>query len=318
MLDSSCSKIGETKIHSAAAYLLFYRRRSDRPLGPQYLQDIVTEARNPTQPESGEEGEEPESGEGKLGGPTSSLRGSSSALVGAGAGTNGSLRNTANGSTGAGNSLTMKQTTTSQSDGDKSSTSLGTLNGKPVMGPERPPHLQYGTQGSSWGFEALDQQHEADEGATDRLLGSLETGDVDDDADSTVANQDNDSAFEDGSDWPMHGSSSHFQDAADGFNTRGSSGFAGANTPIDDGMSMDHGTYNDYEYDDHTLYSDAHAHQDADMETLHLEDAGMTGDESGSPLAHDIYLGADEGAPTHDIYPGGDEEMEGLTQAKND
>jgi len=199
----------------------------------------------------------------------------------------------------------MKQTTTSQSDGDESSTSLGTLNGKPVMGPERPPHLQYGTQGSSWGFEALDQQHEADEGATDRLLDNFENGNLDDDADSTVANQDNDSAFEDGSDYHMHGSSNHFEDAAEGWNTRGSSGYAGANTPVHDGMSMDYGTYNDNEYDDHTMYSDAHTHQDADMDALHLEDAGTMGDDIGSPPAHDIHLG-------------GDEEMEGVTHAKND
>ena len=84
-LDSHCSKLGENRLHSAAAYLLFYRRRSDKPLGPQYLQDLVHEFRNPQSAD--ETAEESDSGEGRLGGPNGSLLpGSSSALTGAGVG----------------------------------------------------------------------------------------------------------------------------------------------------------------------------------------------------------------------------------------
>lgn len=57
------SKLGESPRKSAAAYLLFYRRRSDKPLGPQYLQDLVTEFRNPPQQaHSADEASESESG----------------------------------------------------------------------------------------------------------------------------------------------------------------------------------------------------------------------------------------------------------------
>ncbi|KAM3416280.1 hypothetical protein BST61_g7886 [Cercospora zeina] len=82
--DSMTSKIGgEDRVHSAAAYLLFYRRRSDQPLGPEYLQNLVNEYRNPATP--AEEAEDEDSGEGKLGGRTLSGSGSSSGLAGAGA-----------------------------------------------------------------------------------------------------------------------------------------------------------------------------------------------------------------------------------------
>ncbi|KXL43792.1 hypothetical protein M433DRAFT_69123, partial [Acidomyces richmondensis BFW] len=84
--DSICSRASERNLHSAAAYLLFYRRRASTPLGPQYLQDLVLQARNPTPAEAAEYEDDGESGEGRLGGPTPSLRGSPSAL-GAGAGT---------------------------------------------------------------------------------------------------------------------------------------------------------------------------------------------------------------------------------------
>ncbi|GAB7360330.1 hypothetical protein MBLNU230_g8084t1 [Neophaeotheca triangularis] len=97
--DGSCSKTSAIKVHSPAAYLLFYRRRSDKPLGPKYLQDIVEESRNPPPAEPAVEAtdelaskdvnDESDSGEARLGDPASSsrqARGSSSvSLHGAGA-----------------------------------------------------------------------------------------------------------------------------------------------------------------------------------------------------------------------------------------
>lgn len=287
-------------MHSAAAYLLFYRRRSEMPLGSQIIQDIVNEARNPPQTEStGEDAEELESGEGRLGGPTSSLHGSPSALVAAGAATSASLRSIANGSAGAGSSLIRKPMTTSQSehgDGDDEADSpLGTLNGKPILGPERPPQsLQYGTQGSSWGFDALDQPAEADDGATDRLLGTID----DDDNNSTTAELDNDSAYGDGDGYgsrlqdSFHGGA--FEDASEEFDTRVSSGYGGRNTPVE-GFNTEFGN----DYDDHAMYSDAHERQNADVDALHLEDAGMVGGDAESPPAHEIHVDEDMGADSH-------------------
>ncbi|KAK6436180.1 hypothetical protein LTR95_007632, partial [Oleoguttula sp. CCFEE 5521] len=45
--DSSCSKLGDAPRRSAAAYLLFYRRRSETPLGPAYLKKLVEDYHNP-------------------------------------------------------------------------------------------------------------------------------------------------------------------------------------------------------------------------------------------------------------------------------
>ncbi|KAF2763298.1 UCH-domain-containing protein [Pseudovirgaria hyperparasitica] len=47
--DSSVSSRQPESCISTAAYLLFYRRRSDKPLGPPYLQNLVQEAWNPIQ-----------------------------------------------------------------------------------------------------------------------------------------------------------------------------------------------------------------------------------------------------------------------------
>lgn len=156
LVDSAVSKLGDAKLHSSAAYLLFYRRRSATPLGPQYLQDLVHDYRNPPEAEqqpSADEAaaEEDESGEGRLGGPTSSLHGSSSALVAAGAGTNGSASAStrANGSAGVGSSLTTKTTTTSMGTSRLGSEEAAADEGGGVrfFGPERPPHMrQYGSQ----------------------------------------------------------------------------------------------------------------------------------------------------------------------------
>lgn len=45
--DSFVSEQGTKAVISPSAYLLFYRRRSSTPLGPPYLQSLVTAARNP-------------------------------------------------------------------------------------------------------------------------------------------------------------------------------------------------------------------------------------------------------------------------------
>ncbi len=47
MLDAHVSQVTPASVVTSAAYLLFYRRRTDTPLGPPYLQDIVNNARNP-------------------------------------------------------------------------------------------------------------------------------------------------------------------------------------------------------------------------------------------------------------------------------
>lgn len=103
--DSSCSKLSDRgPTANSAAYLLFYRRRSPTPLGPQYLQDLVLESRNPTPPQEpaatdDPAAEESDSGEGRLGGAHGS-RSSPSGLGGAEAGKSNSLR-AGNGGVGA-------------------------------------------------------------------------------------------------------------------------------------------------------------------------------------------------------------------------
>lgn len=82
--------------------MLFYRRRSDKPLGPQYLQDLVTDYR--TSKDTNNE-DDSDSGEGRLGGLLRSQRGSSSALAGVGAGVMSSQDNSGSGGAGLGNSL---------------------------------------------------------------------------------------------------------------------------------------------------------------------------------------------------------------------
>ncbi|KXT11771.1 hypothetical protein AC579_1638 [Pseudocercospora musae] len=108
--DSSVYKLGSTaKIQSAAAYLLFYRRRSDKPLGPPALQELVEGYRNP--PASAEKADEDDPGEGRLGGPARSPHGSPSVLVGAEAGTKSHLKGlNGSGGAGRGSSLTTKAT----------------------------------------------------------------------------------------------------------------------------------------------------------------------------------------------------------------
>lgn len=82
--DSSVSKQKDlSRIVSSSAYLLFYRRRSDVPLGGPRFKQIVSDDDNA---HDQSEDEQSESGEDRgLAGNNSSLRGSSSALTGVGA-----------------------------------------------------------------------------------------------------------------------------------------------------------------------------------------------------------------------------------------
>ena len=232
----------------------------------------MIDSRNPPQPESAEEtAEESDSGEGKLGGPNGSLHGSSSALTGAGVGAV-NLRGGA-GSIGAG----------AQAQADSSlmtrQNSLGELNGQPLFGPERPPHLrEYGDQGSnSWSFDTLDNAGDANDEA-----GSLLNTVDGDDAASTTAEMD--TTLEDGYGSRMQ---TDFEGANGGFSNERYCPSAGRNSPADGGYMI-------YHEDNHALYSTAHGGQDdADVHALHLEDAGWIGGGQDT----------DEEMETVDIYP---------------
>ncbi|KFX89047.1 hypothetical protein O988_08786 [Pseudogymnoascus sp. VKM F-3808] len=78
--DSAVSKLKDpSHVISSAAYLLFYRRRSDKALGGPRFEDIIDRYDNP--PATSDD-ESTGSGEGQRLGADSSLRGSSSALTG--------------------------------------------------------------------------------------------------------------------------------------------------------------------------------------------------------------------------------------------
>lgn len=268
--DSSCSKVGENRYHSAAAYLLFYRRRSDKPLGPQYLQDLVLEARNPqqTEPTADETAEESDSGEGRLGGPNGSLLGSSSALNGAGV----DPANLHGGDGGAGAGTQVSNSLITRTNQDSSS--IGLLHGEPVYGPQRPAHLmRYGDQGSSWNFDSLNDAPVADE-AAETLMINIDNPE-DDDAASTTAVMDNTGGYEYGD---------RMEEDFNGFDNNPSTwSTAAPNTPAgsDDGFAVYH--------DDHEVYSHAHGHQPAEFDALHLHDADMVDDGLADDPPVDIY-----------------------------
>ncbi len=302
------TKLGDAKRHSAAVYLLFYRRRSDTPLGPQYLQDLVTQARNPSSATESPDADEDDSGEGKLGGTIPSLRGSSGALVVAGAGPTGSGRSiAASGSAGAGSILMTKTTSTrlsnhdddeEEGEGEEPHSPLGMVNGVRIAGPVRPPHmLQYGSQGtSSWGFSTLEdlddggegqqQPAEADDPATDNLLhhiGSLGAREADpnEDVASNFAEGDADDAEY----------SSRMDEFAEDDDYGGPGGFmqgsdGRASTPIEsferDGFDYD---------DEHGAYPSVHRTPYYLPESSHVEHAGVEFDDS--PPAEELHLSDD-------------------------
>jgi len=219
------SKLGDSPRKAAAAYLLFYRRRSDKPLGPQYLQDLVTEFRNPPQQaHSADEASESDSGEGRLGDPSSILRGSSSNSVGAGAGATTGLQLQArsttqgggNGSAGqqAGQNLKPKTLGTSDDEGigmDEESLSNNT---------------QYANLNEpSWSFAALDNRNPNADSDAEMAIDLF-------DNDSTVAEQDSER-------------DESWNDIDEGFHIG-----------VDDSM------HEEYQ-DDHSMYSNARASSEA-------------------------------------------------------
>lgn len=196
--DSSCSAVTNAgALKTSAAYLLFYRRRSNSPLGPPELQKIVTDYRNP-QLTNGDECDENEAGEARLGGPVHSLQhqhGSSSALVGAGA--VGTSRIDANGSLGVDSPLTTRQMTTNElstlSDGGWSFSAINGNNDNDDdstkaeydsgFGDEQPDNMSFDSSGSTgvnnsptgntmefeptWGGVGAGQEHHDDSQAVD-------------------------------------------------------------------------------------------------------------------------------------------------------
>lgn len=244
------SKLGPSPRISASAYLLFYRRRSEKPLGPQYLQDLVADFRNPPQQNnSADEAYESDSGEGRLGDPSSILRGSSSNSTGAGvAATTGRQLQAQTTLQGAGNGSTGQQ-----AGQNLKSRTLGTSDDEGISMDDAP--RQYGNIGtSSWSFDALGHDKNADSDA-EMLLDR-----VDGDADSTVAEQDSDTD----ANWTNMN-----MDDDEGF-------YLGAGDTMAD----------DYEQDDHTMYSNTR-NADAQVDSLHLEDTAMMSDD---PPAVDITL----------------------------
>jgi len=272
-----CSKVSEAKIRSPAAYLLFYRRRSDKPLGPEYLQNLVTDFRNPSQNESGaEDADEAGAGEGQLGGP--SRHGSSSALTVAGAGTSANPRSSASGDGPGADSLPTQRgmTTTGQGSEAEDGNGDGTRDARREIG--------YGSRGGEmWGFGALDEEP-ADGDDTEKLL---QTSDQthDDDIRSTIVEGDSgvdlelderrgDFEEEEGSDMLM------FEDCG-----------AGRVTPVR--QSTEEEEYRD----DHTQYSiHARSYDGRDeYDTFHVEDAGEIGDSQGrTPSVVEIHPDDDD------------------------
>jgi len=176
------SKLGESPRKSAAAYLLFYRRRSEKPLGPQYLQDLVTEFRNPPQQaNSADEASESESGEGRLGDPSSILRGSSSNSVGAGVGATTGLQPQARSTTQAGGNGSAGQ----QAGQNLKPRTLGTSDDEGISMDEDN-SKQYAPFGDSgWSFDALDGRDDNADTDAEMAIDSL-------DNDSTAAEHDTD------------------------------------------------------------------------------------------------------------------------------
>jgi ubiquitin carboxyl-terminal hydrolase 4/11 len=292
--DSSATEISENKAKSPAAYLLFYRRRSEKPLGPQYLQELVSAACNPDLVESAAD-DVGESGEVRLGGPTRLLHGSPSDSAAEVATTSSAtlLNNAAGGLGGAAvNNLIRRppmERSTSEEDEGVAMGGLGLSNGRTVYGPERPPHLQqYGSQGNDWSFDLLEG---GGDGAaeSDALLHN-----ADGDADSTIAEFDRDEAvdLEQDDEFGVRG---YMDPSNNGLTLSASStGAAGMNTPVEE-MSVDD------QHDQHGLYSSAHVDPmmyelEDTGDSLHLEDAGMTGQEDEARSVVEIHL-----------PPGGDE-----------
>jgi ubiquitin carboxyl-terminal hydrolase 4/11/15 len=198
------SKLGDSPRKSAAAYLLFYRRRSDKPLGPSYLQELVEEFRNPPQQQadSADESYQSDSGEGRLGDLSSILRGSSSNSVGAGVGATTGLqpqaRNTlqggGNGSAGqqAGQSLKQRTQETSDDEGISMIEDESAGNNK-----------LYGNTGSDWSFGVLDNADNYPETTLLDNFADVDSNAADHDTDREDVWNDVDESFQYGGDTNM-------------------------------------------------------------------------------------------------------------------
>ncbi|KAH9827650.1 UCH-domain-containing protein [Teratosphaeria destructans] len=270
--DSSCSKLGDARVHSPAAYLLFYRRRSASPLGGPKLQDLVDAFRNPL---SGSETEDAtdinESGEVKLGGQTLSssqpLPGSPSAGIAAGA-------------------VESHETLASRAAGGGTSReAIGALIRQPARmtravsdedeAIDMGGGLPFGTQGNgSWSFSGLDDDPAPTDSLLDHVSGvggyedfyNMGGGAARSDNDSTAAQGDvgdqDDGGYDSASNMEMLDSPTY----------RVSAG--GGNTPVDEDMGVS---------DDHALYTHGRHVEDA----FHIESADRTDE---SPPAHEILL----------------------------
>ena len=293
--DSSVSKLGDHPRNSAAAYLLFYRRRSDKPLGPQYLQDIVADFRNPPQQNNSadaDEAYESDSGEGRLGDLSSTLRGSSSNSVGAGAGAKAlPQQQAAAGNGSAGLPAARNQTTTGKSPAGSDDEGIS-------MGDEEESsnnNRQYGNfDNPSWGFDSIPKQlgQPANHGAVTLLDGvdadDSRFSDADEDANSNAADQDSDIADD--------------HDLSDMWNGQDDEG---------ESFTLGNGSL-EYEYDqddrddggrrdDHRMYSSSARHvedaaMDLDDDEDDDDDGRLANDNNGDPPRIDITLSDDSNA----------------------
>ncbi|KAF9891719.1 CSN-associated deubiquitinating enzyme Ubp12, partial [Aspergillus nanangensis] len=163
--DSHVSGVRDPQsVVSSAAYLLFYRRRSERPLGGKVLQDITESS---TRPGSETESRDPSpSGDGRrLGG--SSRSGSPSALTGAGA-----ARRSGDGGSRTGtqaknrNEESSPEYTSDPSEGEKSLDADETLEGMNLVESENgygvssdPFRPSFPDQSPMWSFDRITDTH---------------------------------------------------------------------------------------------------------------------------------------------------------------
>jgi ubiquitin carboxyl-terminal hydrolase 4/11/15 len=223
--DSMCHKIHSVdRLKTSQAYLLFYRRRSSKPLGPKYLQDLVEEYRNPPADSDLDEAGAG-TGEVQLDGPLTSLHGSSSASAAAGAG---AVKTTSNNrATAAADSDDGGYPAGAHTADSPLTTTLMTTEHDEADWRNHPLR-QYGDQGeSSWSFQNVDDEND------DHLFRSKFNDDVDIDSNMAEHDRDNDSAFAEG----------------------GSSFFENAGTRS--GSPLDFGDDSDIQFVDDTHMSDA-------------------------------------------------------------
>ena len=167
----------ETRVVSPAAYLLFYRRRSSEPLGPQYLRELVQTARNAPDNASANSSDDELAGEGNLGGPRSSrLLGSSSdgAKAGVGAGAQQRQSGVANlhlraPDGGVGGLGASAQSPSARRNSDDEGVSM--------FEDEQPPSYT-AIQSGGWDFEGLNDDRASDGGRSDMVNVDSDAGET--------------------------------------------------------------------------------------------------------------------------------------------